>query len=259
MEGTVTHQPTSSHPRRRTLATLLTAAASIALLSGLSTACLDEPEQGDDETFALQAFDCSKVTAWKVGLNVGASGQVQHLGGVFESVLKSSYTVAAENWAPPLTSLWRQIGTCGGQAQPPAPPPPQPPAPQPPAPQPPAPQPPAPQPPPPNNGQGNRFAPNDPANFNQLTCRNANNVLQPFDAAGGANVGNRQARQFITGRCTSNADCSSGACAFPCGVCSGPAVVGSPNAPINGKTGSGFFCPAGTEGRTCGQRSNDGR
>ena len=113
----MTHQPTSSHPRRRTLSTLLTAAASIALLGGLATACLDEPEQ-EAETFAFQAFDCSKVTVWKVGLNVGPSGQVQHLGGVFESVLKSSYTVAADNWAPPLASLWRQIGTCGGQAQP---------------------------------------------------------------------------------------------------------------------------------------------
>ena len=255
----MTHRPSSPHTSsptpRRTLATLFAAAASIALLG---TACMDmELEQGDEETFAFQAFDCSNITAWRVGLNVGASGQVQHLGGVFESVLKSSYTVAADNWAPPLASLWRQIGTCGG-AQPPAPPPP--PQQQPPQQQPPQQQPPPPPPPPPaNNGQGNRFAPNDPANFNQLTCRNANNVLQPFDNAGGANVGNRQGRQFITGRCTANADCGSNNCAFPCGVCSGPAVVGSPNAPINGKTGSGFTCPAGTEGRTCGQRSNDGR
>src|SRR5688572_19843236 len=147
MEGTVTHQPTSSHPRRRTLATLATA-VSIALLGGLATACLDmEPEQGDGETFAFQAFNCSNVTTWKVGLNVGPSGQVQHLGGVFESVLKSSYTVAADNWAPPLASLWRQIGTCGGQQQPPAQQPPQQPPQQPQQPQqPPAQQPPAQQP-----------------------------------------------------------------------------------------------------------------
>jgi hypothetical protein len=149
----------------------------------------------------------------------------------------------------PWDDLMSPRQTIPQQQRPPQQPPPQQPPPQ---------QPP-PQQPPPNNGQGNQFAPNDPANFNQLTCRNANNVLQPFDKAGELNVGNRAGRQFITGRCTSNADCGSGACAFPCGVCSGPAVVGSQAAPINGKTGSGFFCPAGTEGRTCGQRSGDGR
>jgi hypothetical protein len=257
MEGTVTHQPTSSLPRRRTLATLA-AAFSIALVAGLTSACLEAPEPEDDvETFAFLAFDCSSIPSWKVGLNVGASGQVQHLGGVFESVLKSSYTVAAENWAPPLASLWRQIGSCGGQQQPPAQEPPaqQPQQPEQPE-QPPAQQPPAQQPPPANNGGQNLFAPNDPNTFNQLTCRNANGVVQPFDAAGETNgqIGARKGGQFITGRCTSNADCGSNNCAFPCGVCSGPAVVGKPDAPINGKTGSGFFCPAGTEGRTCGQQ-----
>src|SRR5687768_14283456 len=55
MEGIVTHQPTSSLPRRRTLATLA-AAFSIALAAGLTSACLEAPEPEDDvETFAFLA------------------------------------------------------------------------------------------------------------------------------------------------------------------------------------------------------------
>jgi hypothetical protein len=56
-----------------------------------------------------------------------------------------------------------------------------------------------------------------------------------FDAAGVNSVGNGRGGQFITGRCLSNADCGSGSCAGPCGVCSGPAVCNAA-----GKTGCGF-------------------
>jgi hypothetical protein len=68
-------------------------------------------------------------------------------------------------------------------------------------------------------------------------------TLQP-DPAGAKNVGNGQGRQFITGECTSDADCASGCCALVntgaqrFGICSGPAANTQ-----NGKQGCGF--PAG--------------
>ena len=42
-----------------------------------------------------------------------------------------------------------------------------------------------------------------------------------FDPAGAKNVGNGQGQQFIGGQCLSTADCASGCCAKPCGICSG--------------------------------------
>jgi len=64
------------------------------------------------------------------------------------------------------------------------------------------------------------------------------------DPAGAANVGNGQGKQFITGGCTSDADCASGCCALVntgaenFGICSGPLANTQ-----NGKQGCGF--PAG--------------
>lgn len=61
------------------------------------------------------------------------------------------------------------------------------------------------------------------------------------DPAGAANVGNGAGAQFITGGCTSDADCASGCCALvntgveSFGICSGPAVSTQ-----NGKQGCGF-------------------
>ena len=56
-----------------------------------------------------------------------------------------------------------------------------------------------------------------------------------FDPAGTKNVGNGRGGQFITGQCLSNADCASGCCARPCGICSGPAASFQA-----GKQGCGF-------------------
>ena len=56
-----------------------------------------------------------------------------------------------------------------------------------------------------------------------------------FDPAGAKNVGNGQGLQFIGGQCLSTADCASGCCAGPSGICSGPGA--STQA---GKTGCGF-------------------
>ncbi|KAJ6577640.1 hypothetical protein B0H19DRAFT_1020155 [Mycena capillaripes] len=57
----------------------------------------------------------------------------------------------------------------------------------------------------------------------------------PFDPAGVPNVGNGAGKQFIGGQCLSAADCNSGCCAGPSGICSG---VGAQTQA--GKTGCGF-------------------
>ncbi|KAJ7076194.1 hypothetical protein B0H15DRAFT_955873 [Mycena belliarum] len=62
----------------------------------------------------------------------------------------------------------------------------------------------------------------------------------PFDPAGVPNVGNGKGKQFIGGQCLSQADCASGCCAGPSGICSGPGA--STQA---GKTGCGFDSAAG--------------
>jgi hypothetical protein len=56
-----------------------------------------------------------------------------------------------------------------------------------------------------------------------------------FDPAGAKNVGNGHGGQFIGGQCLSAADCASGCCAFPCGICSGPGAQFQA-----GKEGCGF-------------------
>ncbi|KAJ7652885.1 hypothetical protein B0H17DRAFT_957753, partial [Mycena rosella] len=53
--------------------------------------------------------------------------------------------------------------------------------------------------------------------------------------AGVPNVGNGAGKQFIGGQCLSTADCASGCCAGPSGICSG---VGAQTQA--GKTGCGF-------------------
>jgi hypothetical protein len=60
-------------------------------------------------------------------------------------------------------------------------------------------------------------------------------AVPPFDPAGAGNVGNGAAKQFIGGQCLSDADCGSGCCANPTGICSGPGASTQ-----NGKTGCGF-------------------
>ncbi|CZR62144.1 uncharacterized protein PAC_12041 [Phialocephala subalpina] len=66
-------------------------------------------------------------------------------------------------------------------------------------------------------------------------------AVPPFDPAGAKNVGNNAATQFIGGQCLSNADCQSGCCANPTGICSGPGASTQ-----NGKTGCGFVSAGGT-------------
>jgi hypothetical protein len=182
----------------------------------------------DEGELALASFDCGNIRDFKVGLQIKGKGDlIKQNGEVFSSILQSPFTIAAENWAPPLATLWAKAGVCGGNVQPPPvvqPPPPPPPAQQPPAQQPPP--PPPVQQPPANNG-----------NFDAFKCLAGTGTNGgKFDAAGDfENVGNGRGGQFITGRCLSNADCGSGCCAKPCGICSGPAVGAAA-----GKTGCGF-------------------
>ncbi|KAF8305648.1 hypothetical protein DL93DRAFT_2089306 [Clavulina sp. PMI_390] len=60
-------------------------------------------------------------------------------------------------------------------------------------------------------------------------------AVPPFDPAGAPHVGNGVGQQFITGQCLSDADCASGCCAFPTGICSGPGAAFQ-----QGKEGCGF-------------------
>lgn len=94
-------------------------------------------------------------------------------------------------------------------------------------------------------------------------------AVPPFDASGTKNVGNGAAGQFIGGQCLSNADCGSGCCANPTGICSGPGAQLQ-----NGKTGCGFGgadkaagkvaaagvspAPAAGEGKATGAPANGG-
>jgi hypothetical protein len=57
----------------------------------------------------------------------------------------------------------------------------------------------------------------------------------PQDPAGSANIGQGNGQQFITGSCTSDADCASQCCAKPAGKCSAVAVQFA-----DGKQGCGF-------------------
>ena len=80
---------------------------------------------------------------------------------------------------------------------------------------------------PPAASAGNNAASTTPANGGP-----------PFDPSGATNVGNGHGAQFIGGQCLSAADCASGCCAGPSGICSG---VGAQTQA--GKTGCGFVAP----------------
>ena len=70
-------------------------------------------------------------------------------------------------------------------------------------------------------GNGNANA-NANANANGNGNGNGNAAAQPTAAAG---TGNGAGTQFITGACTSDADCASACCGFNSGKCAGPVVA----------------------------------
>ncbi|EGX89853.1 hypothetical protein CCM_08106 [Cordyceps militaris CM01] len=79
-------------------------------------------------------------------------------------------------------------------------------------------------------------------------------VFAVGDPAGAANVGNGQGKQFITGGCTSDADCASGCCAGLDGgaVCSARAVANAA-----GKQGCGFNAAGAGAGAAIGNNNNN--
>lgn len=72
-------------------------------------------------------------------------------------------------------------------------------------------------------------------NINPGTAASGVNTSLP----GSQNVGKGNGSQFITGQCLSDADCASGCCAKPSGVCSAVAVAFD-----SGKQGCGFTSAA---------------
>ncbi|KAM3510674.1 hypothetical protein MY11210_005655 [Beauveria gryllotalpidicola] len=80
-------------------------------------------------------------------------------------------------------------------------------------------------------------------------------VFAVGDPAGAANVGNGQGKQFITGGCTSDADCASGCCA---GLQDGAVCSARDVAKVQGKRGCGFGgAAAGGAGGAGGQNSGN--
>lgn len=82
------------------------------------------------------------------------------------------------------------------------------------------------------SGQSN--LPPTHSNYWSLTVSVLVAAVPPFDPAGATNFANGLT-QFIGGQCANDAECASGCCANPTGICSG---VGA--AFQNGKTGCGF-------------------
>jgi len=217
----MTHRPASSHTTvRRALATVA-AAASLALLGALGTACLGELDESEDSLAALPEVDCTGLKEWAQKTVYPAGIKVTDTGDAFAA--RSSHTAFGVDWNPKSAgSLWVAVGHCkgaaggggggggGGQQQPPPPPPPPP-------------------------GGGGQQQPPPPPPPPAGKCNATGQPGPKFDIAGARNVGNRSKQQFIGGQCLSAADCASGCCALPCGICSGPGAQFQA-----GKQGCGF-------------------
>jgi hypothetical protein len=175
--------------------------------------CGGMPQAGDG-TVEAEAVQCPAAKAWAPGIPYKVGDLAAFSGSVFQC--RQAHT-AQSDWSPTIVpALWADLKcTTGAGAQ-------QPPAQQPPAQQPPVTQPPVTQPPvtqPPANNQ----------------CSADGRPGPKFDPAGAKNVGNGTGGQFIGGQCLRAADCASGCCALPCGICSGPGAQFQ-----NGKLGCGF-------------------
>jgi hypothetical protein len=170
------------------------------------------PEESDG-TVGVESVQCPSVAAWAPGTTYKVGQQVSFDGKVF--TCRQAHTAFDPGWTPvAVPALWSELKCDANGA---APPPAQPPAP-------PVVNNPPPAPPVVNN------PPPPPAN-NGGQC-----VGGPkFDPAGVKNVGNGRGLQFIGGQCLRTADCASGCCAFPCGICSGPGAQFQA-----GKKGCGF-------------------
>jgi hypothetical protein len=172
-------------------------------------------------------FDCTALKSWAVGQTFNKGDVITFDNKAFTTLRQIH--VDASNWTPVnLPGFWSTAGTCGGVAVPPVTTPPTT------TPPPTTTTPPPTTTPPGNNPVITAKGGTEPG-FGRCNSFATGSPGPAFDAAGVKNVGNGRGGQFITGRCLSNADCGSGSCAGPCGVCSGPAVCNAA-----GKTGCGF-------------------
>jgi hypothetical protein len=178
----------------------------VALALGFVATGCGAPDTSDGARGEESVTCPAKIAPWAVGTHYNVGDLVTFNGAVFQC--RQAHT-PVDGWFPNIVpALWNPVQCRGGN-----------PAQQPPAQQPPAQQPPAQTPPPANNGQ----------------C-SADGAPGPhFDPAGTKNVGNGHGGQFIGGQCLSAADCASGCCALPCGICSGPGAQFQA-----GKQGCGF-------------------
>jgi len=188
-------------------------ASSILALALIACGANDAESSGESND-TLSTVNCPKsIGAWTIGVHYNVGDLVTFKGQVFRAI--QAHT-PVDGWFPDIVpALWQPV-TCANGAPTAAPPPPANTTP-----------PPAQTTPPPANTTP------PPANTggNGTTC-----VGGPkFDPAGAKNVGNGHGGQFIGGQCLSSADCASGCCAKPCGICSGPGAQFQA-----GKLGCGF-------------------
>ena len=171
----------------------------IATMVGCSSA---SPDGSQSSAEALSQSQCAAAKAWAPN-TVYKVGDVVGFEGVVYVVIQAHTSLSV--WPPSVVPALYQVASCsssGGPAPAPAPK-----------------TAPTPTPPPAATGGGNAQCVGGPK----------------FDPAGAKNVGNGAGGQFIGGQCLRAADCASGCCALPCGICSGPGARFQA-----GKQGCGF-------------------
>jgi hypothetical protein len=165
-------------------------------------------DEGESSSSALGTVCPAIIAPWAPGTAYKVGQLVTFKGGVFSC--RQAHT-AIDGWFPDIVlALWLPVECASGSNPAPAP---KPTATTPPAP------PPAPPPAATSTGSTGGQCVGGPK----------------FDPAGEKNVGNGAGHQFIGGQCLSAADCASGCCALPCGICSGPGAQFQA-----GKQGCGF-------------------
>ncbi len=202
-----------SQVRRASLGTIA-AAATLALLGAMGGCVVGDPgDRGGDEPLyaSLPEVDCTGLDGWAQGTTYLIRAAVTDAGDLFEA--RVTHTAFGPDWNPKnAASLWLPVGSCaggggdgdgGGGGD--------------------------------GAGGGGDDAPPPPDQPPPAECVGNGRPGPLFDPAGVGNVGNGVGGQFITGQCLRSADCASGCCAGPCGICSGPAVGDVPP-----KTGCGF-------------------
>jgi hypothetical protein len=200
----------------------LTSSLTLLLVAVATTvACSSAPSDGSESSAeALSQSQCAAAKAWAPNTAYKV-GDVVIFEGVHFVVIQAHTSESV--WPPNIVPALYQVASCsssGGSTPAPAPTT----APAPTA----APTSTTPPAPPPAPTSGTSTSGNG---GNGTTC-----VGGPkFDPAGAKNVGNGHGEQFIGGQCLSTADCASGCCAFPCGICSGPGAQFQA-----GKEGCGF-------------------